>query len=203
MKPVIAALVWMALLIVAGADASARDEDRKAVSLTGKLLVAAPSMMDPRFAGTVIYMCEHSPNGALGLILNREMATVPGAAIVDQFELETEARQGQYRVIWGGPVEYGRGFVLHSTDYLREDSVVVDDGVALTTDSQILIDMLEGKGPKRSLLALGYAGWAAGQLESELMRDDWITVPGDAEFVFTEDTEGMWDAAMKRLGIDL
>ncbi len=203
MKPVIAALVWMALLIVAGADASARDEDRKAVSLTGKLLVAAPSMMDPRFAGTVIYMCEHSPNGALGLILNREMATVPGAAIVDQFELKTEARQGQYRVIWGGPVEYGRGFVLHSTDYLREDSVVVDDGVALTTDSQILIDMLEGNGPQRSLLALGYAGWAAGQLESELMRDDWITVPGDAEFVFTEDTEGMWDAAMKRLGIDL
>ncbi len=203
MKPVIAALVWMALLIVAGADASARDEDRKAVSLTGKLLVAAPSMMDPRFAGTVIYMCEHSPNGALGLILNREMATVPGAAIVDQFELETEARQGQYRVIWGGPVEYGRGFVLHSTDYLREDSVVVDDGVALTTDSQILIDMLEGNGPQRSLLALGYAGWAAGQLESELMRDDWITVPGDAEFVFTEDAEGMWDAAMKRLGIDL
>ncbi len=203
MKPVIAALVWMALLIVAGADASARDEDRKAVSLTGKLLVAAPSMMDPRFAGTVIYMCEHSPNGALGLILNREMATVPGAAIADQFELKTEARQGQYRVIWGGPVEYGRGFVLHSTDYLREDSLVVDDGVALTTDSQILIDMLEGNGPKRSLLALGYAGWAAGQLESELMRDDWITVPGDAEFVFTEDTEGMWDAAMKRLGIDL
>ena len=203
MRPLVVALVWMALLIVAGADAGARDEDRKAVSLTGKLLVAAPSMMDPRFAGTVIYMCAHSPNGALGLILNREMATVPGAAIADQFELETEARQGEYRVIWGGPVEYGRGFVLHSTDYLREDSVVVDDGVALTTDSQILVDMLEGNGPKRSLLALGYAGWAAGQLESELMRDDWITVPGDAEFVFTEDAEGMWDAAMKRLGIDL
>jgi len=106
-------------------------------------------------------------------------------------------------VIWGGPVEYGRGFVLHSTDYLREDSVVVDDGVALTTDSQILVDMLEGNGPKRTLLALGYAGWAAGQLESELMRDDWITVPGDADFVFTEDAEGMWDAAMMRLGIDL
>lgn len=203
MRPVVAALVWLALLIVAGADAGARAEDRKAASLTGKLLVAAPSMMDPRFRGTVIYMCQHSPNGALGLILNREMATVPGAAIVDQFELETEARQGEYRVIWGGPVEYGRGFVLHSTDYLREDSVVVDDGVALTTDSQILVDMLEGNGPKRSLLALGYAGWAAGQLESELMRDDWITVPGDAEFVFTEDAEGMWDAAMMRLGIDL
>lgn len=203
MRPVVAALVWLALLIVAGADAGARAEDRKAASLTGKLLVAAPSMMDPRFRGTVIYMCQHSPNGALGLILNREMATVPGAAIVDQFELETEARQGEYRVIWGGPVEYGRGFVLHSTDYLREDSVVVDDGVALTTDSQILVDMLEGNGPKRSLLALGYAGWAAGQLESELMRDDWITVPGDADFVFTEDAEGMWDAAMMRLGIDL
>lgn len=203
MRPVVAALVWLALLIVAGADAGARADDRKAASLTGKLLVAAPSMMDPRFRGTVIYMCQHSPNGALGLILNREMATVPGAAIVDQFELETEARQGEYRVIWGGPVEYGRGFVLHSTDYLREDSVVVDDGVALTTDSQILVDMLEGNGPKRSLLALGYAGWAAGQLESELMRDDWITVPGDAEFVFTEDAEGMWDAAMMRLGIDL
>lgn len=203
MRPVVAALVWLALLIVAGADAGARAEDRNAASLTGKLLVAAPSMMDPRFRGTVIYMCQHSPNGALGLILNREMATVPGAAIVDQFELETEARQGEYRVIWGGPVEYGRGFVLHSTDYLREDSVVVDDGVALTTDSQILVDMLEGNGPKRSLLALGYAGWAAGQLESELMRDDWITVPGDADFVFTEDAEGMWDAAMMRLGIDL
>lgn len=203
MRPVVAALVWLALLIVAGADAGARAEDRKAASLTGKLLVAAPSMMDPRFRGTVIYMCQHSPNGALGLILNREMATVPGAAIVDQFELETEARQGEYRVVWGGPVEYGRGFVLHSTDYLREDSVVVDDGVALTTDSQILVDMLEGNGPKRSLLALGYAGWAAGQLESELMRDDWITVPGDADFVFTEDAEGMWDAAMMRLGIDL
>ena len=203
MRPVFFALFLLAPLFVAGADSGARAEDRKAASLTGKLLVAAPSMMDPRFAGTVIYMCEHSPNGALGLILNREMATVPGAAIVDQFELETEARQGEYRVIWGGPVEYGRGFVLHSTDYLREDSVVVDDGVALTTDSQILVDMLEGNGPKRSLLALGYAGWAAGQLESELMRDDWITVPGDAEFVFTEDAEGMWDAAMKRLCIDL
>lgn len=203
MRPVFFALFLLAPLFVAGADSGARAEDRKAASLAGKLLVAAPSMMDPRFRGTVIYMCEHTPNGALGLILNREMATVPGAAIADQFELETEARQGEYRVIWGGPVEYGRGFVLHSTDYLREDSVVVDDGVALTTDSQILVDMLEGNGPKRSLLALGYAGWAAGQLESELMRDDWITVPGDAEFVFTEDAEGMWDAAMMRLGIDL
>ena len=203
MRPVFVALVWMALLIVAGADASAPAQDRKAASLTGKLLIAAPSMMDPRFRGTVIYMCEHTPNGALGLILNREMATVPGAAIADQFELETKFTKGEYRVVWGGPVEYGRGFVLHSTDYLREDSLVVDDGVALTTDSRILIDMLEGNGPKRSLLALGYAGWAAGQLESELMRDDWITVPGDADFVFTEDAEGMWDAAMKRVSIDL
>jgi putative transcriptional regulator len=198
---------WNVLLLLmaglcAGVAPALGAESRQA-SLTGKLLIAAPSMPDPRFQGTVIYMCDHSEDGALGLVINRAMATVPGAVIAEQFGLEVEASEESFRMVWGGPVELGRGFVLHSTDYMREDSVRVDEGVALTTEPGIVADMIEGKGPKRTVFALGYAGWSPGQLESELSRDDWITVPVDADFIFGEDLKGMWEAALALLSVDL
>lgn len=190
-----------AVLIAAVASPSMAQSETG--SLAGQLLVAAPSMPDPRFQGTVIYMCEHGGDGALGLVLNRVIATVPGSKVIEQFDLEATPTDDEIRVVWGGPVEYGRGFVLHTSDRLHESSLQVTDEVALTSEADFLVDLLEGRGPGESILALGYAGWQPGQLESELSREDWITVPAGAAFVFGEDPADMWDAAMAMMSIEL
>jgi putative transcriptional regulator len=172
-------------------------------SLAGKLLVAAPSMPDPRFQKTVIYMCLHDAQGALGLILNRRMGEVPASAVAEQFELDAEPSDDTVPLHWGGPVEPGRGFVLHSSEYSSVSTEPVSPGIAFSVDNTILTDMVSGHGPEEHLLVLGYAGWAAGQLESELRRDDWLIVPADAAFVFTDDFEALWEAALDRVEVDL
>ena len=175
----------------------------EAESLAGKLLVAAPSMPDPRFQRAVIYMCLHDAQGALGLILNRRMAEVPASAVAKQFELDAEPSADTVPLHWGGPVEPGRGFVLHSSEYASVSTEPVSPGIAFSVDSTILSDVVRGDGPEEHLLVLGYAGWGAGQLESELRRDDWLIVPADAGFVFTDDFEGLWEAALDRVEVDL
>jgi len=191
-------LVFATVAAVASVDSARADE-----SLAGKLLVAAPSMPDPRFQQTVIYMCVHDDGGALGLILNRRMGLVPGEAVVEQFKLDATPGAGEIPLHWGGPVDPGRGFVLHSSEYTSDSTEAVSAEIAFSVDSRILVDLVEGQGPDSALLVLGYAGWGAGQLESELKRDDWLVVPGEAAFVFSDDLDAMWRAALDLVEVDL
>lgn len=171
--------------------------------LTGQLLVASPSMRDPRFAKTVIYICRHSRDGAFGLIINRLMAQVPDRVIAEEFDLRLDNSSRDLAVRWGGPVEMGHGFILHSTDHLSQGSTTVEEGVALSTDFELLSDWLNKAGPQQAILLFGYAGWAAGQLENELSRDDWVTVDVGSDFLFTTALETMWDRALALRGFDL
>ena len=198
-------LLACASLLAMSASTPARTAELPAgETLAGKLLVAAESMPDPRFQGTVIYICQHSPDGgALGLVLNRRIGVVPGATIAKELNLDAKATDAKVALHWGGPVELGRGFVLHSNDYASESTTVVDPDIAFSVDSQALVDIVEGRGPKRRILVMGYAGWAPGQLESELRRDDWLVEPADPGFVFGDDVDQMWQQAIDRLGVDL
>ncbi len=189
-------IVPVAVLVLTGAAHA--DE-----SLVGKLLVAAPSMPDPRFQETVIYMCVHDSDGALGLVLNRRMGVVPREAVAEQFKLDAMPSSDEISLHWGGPVDPGRGFILHSSEYVSDSTEAVGPEIAFSIDTRILTDLVEGKGPEQALLVLGYAGWGAGQLESELKRDDWLVVPGEAAFVFDENLEAMWRSALDLVEVDL
>lgn len=198
----VTATTWILLivaLIVPMFGASVRADE----SLAGKLLVAAPSMPDPRFQETVIYMCVHDANGALGLIVNRRMGLLPGTDVAEQFKLEANPSADEVPLHWGGPVDPGRGFVLHTSEYSSDSTEPVGADIAFSIDTRILTDLVEGRGPDKALLVMGYSGWGAGQLESELKTDDWAVVPADAAFVFSEDLESMWHAALDLIEVDL
>ena len=171
--------------------------------LTGQLLIAMPTMRDPRFARSVVYLCAHNSDAAMGLVVNRLIGSLTFPDLLTQLGIDASGASDEIRVHFGGPVETGRGFVLHSTDYQHESSMDVDRGVALTATVEILRDMAKGSGPERSLLALGYAGWGPGQLESELARDSWVVVPAQTSLVFAEDPKESWRRAMASWGIDL
>ena len=138
--------------------------------LTGQLLVAMPQMRDPRFMRSVIYMCAHSIEGAMGLVVNKLVDNVSFPDLLDQLNIQTGPLENEIFVHFGGPVETGRGFVLHSSDYVQDATLVIDENVGLTATVDILKSIAEGNGPDRSLLALGYAGWGAGQLDEEIPR---------------------------------
>jgi putative transcriptional regulator len=171
--------------------------------LTGQLLVAMPQMRDPRFARSVIYMCAHSPDGAMGLVVNRRVGTITFEDLLQQLNIGPNHRADEIRVHFGGPVEQGRGFVLHSSDYLQSGSLRVDDQMALTATLDILKEMASGGGPRRSLLALGYAGWGPGQLDSEIQANGWLHVDSDERLVFDDDLTNKWERAIGKLGIDI
>lgn len=175
---------------------------KKGSYLSGQLLVAMPGMKDPRFAKTVIYMCAHSADGAMGLVVNRELQSLTFPDMLQQLNIEAPDAQPEIRVHFGGPVESGRGFVLHSADYVRDATLVVDSRIALTATVDILKAIARGSGPNHSLLALGYAGWGAGQLDNEMKANGWLHVEADPELVFDADLDGKWDRAMAKLGID-
>jgi putative transcriptional regulator len=173
----------------------------------GDLLVAMPAMGDPRFDRTVIYLCSHSPNGAMGLIVNKRMTDLTFRGLLDQLDLDEgpdaddEPDLPLYR---GGPVEPGRGFVLHTADYVQTDSTLqVSTQIALTATIDILKDMAGGKGPSQSLVALGYAGWRPGQLDQELGANGWLTVKATREILFDTPDERKWPRALASLGIDV
>lgn len=171
--------------------------------LTGQFLVAMPSMGDPRFDQAVVYVCAHSDDGAMGLIINKPAQDVEFSDLLKQLDIEKPDTGRDIRVMYGGPVEHGRGFVLHSSDYEGNDStLVVDDRVGMTATLDILEDIARGEGPKSSMLALGYSGWGPGQLESELMRNGWLTCNALPELIFGERDDGKWLAAIRSLGID-
>ena len=173
-------------------------------SIAGQLLVATDEMPDPRFARTVIYMVGHNEEGAMGVVLNHGLETMPLANILRGFGEETQHAEGERRLHLGGPVFSSRGFVLHSADYTREGTIVVDGDIAFTPGIGALVDSVDGAGPARALLFLGLSSWGPGQLESELQRTaGWIVVPADPAFVFDDDLESKWARALSRRGIDL
>ena len=176
--------------------------DQDTPYLAGQLIIAMPGMTDPRFERTVIYMCAHNDDGAMGLVVNRAFDSLSFPDMLEQLGLDSEGTSGTINIHFGGPVESGRGFVLHSRDYLQEATMVVDQDVALTATIDILKAIAGGDGPDQTLLALGYAGWGPGQLDSEIMANGWLSVGADSDLVFGPDLDAKWDRAMGKIGID-
>ncbi len=171
--------------------------------LTGQLLIAMPGMLDPRFAHSVVYLCAHSPEGAMGLILNKPVADLSLGELLAQLEVAVTDDFRRGAVHFGGPVEQGRGFVLHSPDYESPVATLqVDASVSMTATMDILEEIGAGRGPQRRLVALGYAGWGPGQLEGEIQANGWLTCEASPELVFDTRDAAKWTEALKSLGID-
>ena len=170
--------------------------------LAGHLLIAMPGMQDPRFDHTVVCLCAHSADGAMGLIVNRPLAGMAFDDLLRQLKLEPVPPQRRIRMLSGGPVEAGRGFVLHTDDWSTDGSLPVVPGLTLTASVEVLKAVASGGGPRDCVLALGYAGWAPGQLEDEIQRNAWLNVPADEALVFGADTARTWEAALAKLRID-
>jgi putative transcriptional regulator len=172
-------------------------------SLVGQLLVASPQIEGPPFYHTVILMVSHDSTGALGIVINQPLEERSLASVLEGVGIKDSGAKGSILIFAGGPVEPQAGFVIHSSDYHGDKTMDIDSHVAMTSSPQILRDMGHNKGPKKSLLAFGYAGWGPGQLEAELARHDWFTEPEDPKLVFDDDRGGLWDEAMARRTRDL
>jgi putative transcriptional regulator len=178
--------------------------------LDGQFLVAMPGMTDERFARAVIYVCAHSAEGAMGIVLNRPAANVNVPDLLVQLEIIPELERirlpqkvGQMQVLMGGPVETSRGFVLHSPDFhISQSTLPIDDSVCLTATVDILRAIARGDGPENAVLALGYAGWGAGQLEMEIQSNGWLNCPADAELIFKTAVDTRYEMALRRIGIE-
>jgi putative transcriptional regulator len=170
--------------------------------MTGQLLIAMPTLSDPRFERTAIYMCAHSADGAMGLVVNKQADEIDFPELLNQLEIETEGVKDPIPVLVGGPVETGRGFVLHSLDYRQDSTLEVSDEVGLTATVDILRSIAEGEGPAHSLLTLGYAGWSAGQLDDEIQANGWLNVTADVSLLFDGALGEKWDRAVRKVGID-
>jgi putative transcriptional regulator len=190
---------------------SAKSRNRGRGYLDGQMLIAMPAMLDDRFARSLIYICAHSSEGAMGIVVNHpapninfsdllvKLDIIPAA---DSIRLPTSAEV--VKVMRGGPVETERGFVLHSADFFIDNSTLpIDEGICLTATLDILKAIARGAGPVSAILALGYAGWAPGQLESEIQGNGWLHCPSDSELIFGPDTGGKYEKALKKIGIDL
>jgi len=169
-------------------------------SLTGQLLIAMPQMEDPRFSRSVVFMCAHNADGAMGLVINKTIEQPSLDELVRQLGIEGTGFD-QAPVHFGGPVEAARGFILHSTDYTEEATLVVDQ-VGLTATMDILRAIGRGEGPSRNLFALGYAGWGPGQLDTEIQANGWLTVPSDDDLLFDRGNDDKWRRAIGKLGVD-
>jgi putative transcriptional regulator len=171
-----------------------------AATLVGRFLVAAPSMPDERFQRSVVYICKHDDDGALGIIVNNKVEDLPLGQVYKQLGIEVPKIANLQPVLFGGPVETSRGLVLHSADYKRRETLLIEGGMALTASLEILKDMATGSGPQQAWLALGHSGWSPGQLDRELQDNSWLVVDGDATLVFDTDLDAKWQRALDRLG---
>lgn len=179
--------------------------------LDGQMLIAMPVMEDERFQRSVIYVCAHTSEGAMGIIVNRPAGSIDFPGLLMQLDIIKKSDHivlpedaEAMKVLKGGPVETGRGFVLHSSDFFIQDSTLaIDDDISLTATLDILKAIAQGAGPKRAILALGYAGWAPGQLEDEIQHNGWLHCPADPDLVFGKDVDGKYERALKKIGIDL
>jgi putative transcriptional regulator len=197
--------------ISAAGKPKSRNKTPKRGYLDGQMLIAMPTMGDERFSRSVIYVCAHSSEGAMGIIVNHPAAHINFRDLLVQLDVvndndKIQLPQNAYRVkvMKGGPVETSRGFVLHSSDFFIENSTLpIDEGVCLTATLDILKAIARGDGPASAVLALGYAGWAPGQLENEIHQNGWLHCAADAELIFGQDNEGKYELALKKIGIDL
>jgi putative transcriptional regulator len=179
--------------------------------LDGQMLIAMPAMGDERFARSVIYVCAHSSEGAMGIVVNQPAPHISFSDLLVQLEvvpadqvIRLPTRAGGVQVLKGGPVDTQRGFVLHSADFFIENSTLpIDDGICLTATLDILKAIARGEGPSNAILALGYAGWAPGQLEQEINQNGWLHCAADPELIFGQDSDGKYAQAMRKIGIDL
>jgi putative transcriptional regulator len=196
-----------------GGRTKARDGDSEVSGtgyLDGQLLIAMPVMGDERFARSVIYVCAHSPEGAMGIIVNRPAGSIDFPELLVQLDIIQKSDQIKLpenaeamKVMKGGPVETGRGFVLHSSDFFIKDATLpIDDGICLTATVDILKAIAKGAGPKHAILALGYAGWRPGQLEAEIQNNGWLHCPADPDLIFGRDVEEKYMRALRKIGID-
>jgi len=178
-----------------------RPQDR--LDLTGKVLIAMPAMEDPRFARSVVFMCAHSAEGAMGLIVNKPASDLSLRGLLDQVSISTSPAMADRPVHFGGPVEHARGFVLHSGEYnSRVTTLQVSEPFGMTATVDVLEDLAAGAGPDRAIVALGYAGWGPGQLEAEIAQNGWLTGDATSDLVFATPDAAKWDAALRGLGID-
>src|SRR5471032_969413 len=178
--------------------------------LDGQMLIAMPTMGDERFTRSVIYVCAHSTEGAMGIVVNQPAANIKFPDLLVQLEvipsaerIELPAEAEDVKVLKGGPVETDRGFVLHTADFFIENSTLpIDEGICLTATLDILKAIARGNGPHNAILALGYAGWAPGQLEQEIQENGWLHCAADPELIFGTDTGGKYEKALRKIGID-
>jgi len=170
--------------------------------LEGQILIAMPSMSDPRFKKSIILLCAHGKDGAMGLVLNKNLEMVSFENLLSQLEIPCSSNLPSRNIRFGGPVEAERGFVLHSTDMFHETSMLISDGIALTATLEMLKSMANGEGPQDSFIALGYAGWGPGQLEQEIQENGWLVVAPDHDLVFGDILDIKWKAAINKLGFD-
>lgn len=178
-------------------------ENDNELDLTGKLLIAMPGMGDPRFASSVVFMCAHSPEGSMGLIVNKRTEDMTLSELLEQLSIEFSPSAQDMGIHFGGPVEHGRGFVLHSSDYSSSISTLeVNSDFRMTATLDILEDIAAGEGPGQKLMCLGYSGWGPGQLEGEIVQNGWLTCDATPELVFALGDDAKWTAALKSIGID-
>lgn len=182
---------------------SATEQTLRPGHLRGKLLLAMPNMGDPRFERAVICMCEHSEEGAMGIVINQPATHIEFPELMEQLDISIPKIHADISVLTGGPVEPNRGFVLHSADYTQDSSMVISEILAITATVEILRALAANEGPSNSLLVLGYAGWSAGQLESEILANAWLHTETDSDLVFATEPELKWPLAMAKLGIDV
>lgn len=170
--------------------------------LTGKLLVAMPYLQDQQFHHSVIYICGHDESGAMGLIINKQLTSVSFKDLLDQIKIEHDLSGPDGPIYYGGPVEVGRGFVLHTIDYLADASVTINNNFALTATLEVLRAISQCHGPRNALVALGYVGWAAGQLETEIQNNGWLVIEAHEDIIFDKNHESIWQNAMASIGVN-
>ena len=172
------------------------------MDLTGQILVSMPNMADERFYKTVIYMCAHSNEGSMGIIINKKIDHDLYPDLLKQLGIDQPFKNKKFFIRYGGPVESGRGFILHSDDSIRKETLTIDKGVALTNTAEFFDDLTKKSGPKYSILALGYTGWGPGQLEYEIKQNSWMNIPIESSFLFDENVKTKWDDAYKLMGVN-
>jgi putative transcriptional regulator len=169
--------------------------------LRDNLLVAMPTLRGDTFAKSVIYLCTHTPAGAMGIVINQVAPEVKFKDLLAQLHLPHDEIRVDPIIHFGGPVESGRGFVLHSTDFIREDTIRISPRVGITGTVDILRAISEGHGPSKSIFALGYAGWGPGQLDAEIQANSWLTVPADDDLLFSGGLSAKWEKALLKIGV--
>jgi putative transcriptional regulator len=172
--------------------------------LAGKLIIAMPTMSDPRFKRSVVCICAHNEDGAIGIIINKIIESLSFSKIINQLKLKKNMTKNGHKnhIYFGGPVETERGFILHSADYSSENSTSINSEISMTASTEILQALIDGNGPNKSIVALGYAGWGPGQLDTEIQSNAWLSVESDLELVFSAKTAEKWDMALEKIGVN-